>query len=390
MKTLVLWLDAFNEECIDPRETPYLYSLVQKFGVGKHKQIFGYSSVPASFMTGFYPKSHNQFTIYWHDPLAGIKDPLLNLLPSKIASYYFNLSRFFRGEDFFTPLMKTNRSFFSLAQKKYYHHHNALPVPTLFNHLDKKKKSFLAYNWPLLATNKRSRLTYFVKNNDKSKTNKFLSFIEKGRLNFYFLHLWDLDTVGHQFGLKSKKAKKILKQQDRLAKKIISYFSLKKDLILIWSDHGMLPVKGFVNLQEDLPENGDGFFYFLDSTMARFWFKNKAVKRRILEILSNIKEGHLLTTSEQKKFRIDFDHQKYGEEIFLLNPGFVLKPNFFQGEEMVKGMHGYDLSDRDEWGIFILNRDCRKSAETVDFLPTLLQELNLKITYPIEGKSLLS
>jgi len=388
MKTLILWLDALKKEDITPKETPFLYSFGQKYGIGRHKQVFGYNSVPASFMTGVYPKTHNQFTLYWYDPLQTTKNPLLNLFPPKIVSYYFNLQRFIKGEDFFAPLIRSGQAVFSLAQKKFYHHQNALAVPTLFNLLDKKGFHFLAYNWPLLATNNGSKLTPFVKGNDGSKAGKFLSLIKNQSFDLYFLHLWDLDKAGHCFGPRAEETKKVLRQQDYLAEKIINHFSLEKDLILIWSDHGMVEVKGFVDLQEYLPENGKGFLYFLDSTMARFWFKDRGVKKRVMKALSGIKKGHFLTVDELEKFKVDFSHQKYGEEIFLLKQGFVFRPNFFQGKGLVKGMHGYDLSDSNEWGMFILNRDCRKPAKTVDFLPTILAALNLKTSFSFDGQSL--
>lgn len=373
MKTLILFLDAISPDKITKESTPFLYALSQKYNLGTHYPVFGFSSIPASFMTGRYPETHGQFTLYWHDPPRGIKDPLLDFLPSNIASYYFNLRRFLKGEDFLAPLAKSDRAFFSLAQKRFHHHKNALPVPTLFNILDEKGLRFLVYHWPLLATEEKSRMTPFVRNSDESRVNKFLSFTRNKEFDLYFLHLWDVDKTGHRFGPQAEETKGVLRQQDRLAEKIVERFSLQEDLILIWSDHGMVEVKGFVNLKERLPKNGDGVFYFLDSTMARFWFKDGAVRKRVLETLSNVKEGHLLTADEKKKFKIDFDHQKYGEGIFLLDPGFVFRPNFFHKEGAVKGMHGYDLSDEAERGFFILNRDCQPFAETVDFLPIILK-----------------
>lgn len=386
-KTLVLWLDAFRKDYLNNQDTPFLYSLTREFNIGDLKPVLGYTSIGASFFTGVYPNKHDQFTIYVYGGKT-IKNRLLKCLPAPMDLYYLNLSRYFVGNDFFVPLIPHKYlSKFTISQNKFYHHEDALKVNTFFGLLRKNKLRFIGYNYPLIATNNGSKLTILTKSNDKERTNRFLKLCKK-QYDFYFLHLWDLDKYGHILGPDSSALKRKIREQDELTRKIINNFDLENDNIILWSDHGMLEVNGTVNLVSKLPKCGDDYIYFLDSTMARCWFSNEKIRQEVIAIFNEIKGGHLLSEREKKIFHIDFLHNKYGDEIFLLDPGKLLIPNFFQ-RLPVKGMHGYDLSNNDEHGFFFINRKTKNHCEVIDLFPTILEMMRIRIDYPIDGKSIL-
>lgn len=350
MKTLILWIDAINKNFITEETMPFLSNLVEKYGVGELKQSFGYTSIAASFYTGLHPNKHNQFTLYKRG-----RSGLLKVLPKKIASF--------------------------LSQKRYYRE-NSLGVKSIFDYLRENNLRFLYYNWPIIVSDK-IRLS-FNRNNDKSKVDKFLKLCKRD-YDIYFLHLWDMDKCGHKYGTNSLNYKLKLREQDYLIKKVLSKFDLENDNIVIWSDHGMVNVNKTLDLESQLP-NKKGYSYFLDSTMGRFWFENEKIKEEILDILKKVEDGHLLTEKEKKDWHIDL-LKGYGDKIFLVNPGVIIIPNFFQNN-MARGMHGYNLSNKNELGIFIINKKVKNKGEMVDLLPTILDLIKIKYN-KLDGKSLL-
>ena len=386
MKTLILWIDAFRYDYLSEDVTPFLFSLVTRFGSGSLEPVFGYTSIGASFFTGLSPDKHDQLAIYRYGNKP-IRNWLLNFLPPSLGNIYFNLFRYLKQDDnpvYLIPYKYAKH--FSLSQNKYYHHPDALPVKTIFDVFRDQGISFLLYNWPLLADSDGTRLTLNTKANDEERTSTFIRLLKKQH-DVYILHLWDIDKYGHHYGPGSPELTAKIREQDELIRIIVAEFSLASDNIVIWSDHGMLNVHKHLNIESKLPRFRDGYIYFLDSTMARFWFFNEGKRDEIIRILDDIGYGHRLTDDEKKGFRIDFGHTRYGEEIFVVNPGVLLYPNFFQ-KQPVKGMHGYDLSDRGEWGFFIVNHKTKPSGTVMDLLPTILQMMHIDVEQG-EGQNLL-
>lgn len=380
-KTLILWIDAINKSFITKQDMPFLHSLANKYGVGELKQCFGYSSIAASFFTGLYPNKHGQFVLYKKGDNKN--NVLLKLLPRGIASYYFNLKKYISHDDFTAPLI--NKKGFVLAQNKQYYHKDALNAKTLFDFLKENDIKYLYYQWPIVADSNKTQLS-FCRNSDKSRVNKFLKLCNKD-YDIFFLHLWNMDKCGHKYGPEDSNYKLKLREQDDLIRKVIDKFDLNKDNVVIWSDHGMIEVNKSINIESRLPKK-EGYSYFLDSTMARFWFDNDEIKKEITNILKNIKEGHLLSKEKKEEYKINFLHNEYGDEVFLLKPGMIILPNFFQ-DSLIKGMHGYDLTNKKEYGITIINKKFKKNINIVDLLPTILNILEIKTEDKFDGKSIL-
>ena len=281
--------------------------------------------------------------------------------------------------------------YFTTMQKKHFYQKGAVNAKTIFDIFLESRIRYLFYDFPLIVENGKSKLHYTLKNNDKNRKDKFLSLIKKDK-DFYYIHLIDTDSCAHTYGPHAKEMKKTLKKTDRFIQEILLNFDLERDNILIWSDHGMVEVKKSVDLTSKLPKFGEGYIYFLDSTMARFWFFNESKKKEVLSILKNQKDGKLLSKKDKKILKADFKNNFYGDEIFLMDSGVLLYPNFFN-DSLVKGMHGYDLSDENEKTIFLTNKNSADNGNTEDLFPTLLKLMGLENQakkLKIDGESLVS
>jgi hypothetical protein len=113
-----------------------------------------------------------------------------------------------------------------------------------------------------------------------------------------------------------------------------------------------------------------------DSTMARFWFFNESARRKVAGVLSEVYYGRILSAEELKLLGIWFPDGRYGELIFLLNPGVILSRSDFNGSSWTPvGMHGYDPGDPWSDAIFLSNRQPRAPMRTIADVRQFLREV---------------
>jgi hypothetical protein len=141
-----------------------------------------------------------------------------------------------------------------------------------------------------------------------------------------YRYIKDLDSAGHKYGINSPEMIEAIKKVDREISKI------KFDIIL--SDHGMEDIKKIISV----PSTED---CFIDSDMARYWGEKPQF---------DSKDGKW----------IQWNDKKYGDYIFLVNSGNLIMPNYWQGKNPVKAMHGYDGKGKEMRAIYILNKEGNK------------------------------
>ena len=208
-----------------------------------------------------------------------------------------------------------------------------------------------------------------------------------GRERFGYVHLQALDGCGHRFGPGSPELRDAVRVIDALAADLVEGLRRKFDGIdlLVFGDHGMVAVTRTIDLAavlRALPCRAPSdFCYFLDSTMARFWFSSSRARRIVLDALSSVDGGRVLTPNDLVSFHIARCDARNGEAYFLAEPGVVIHPCFFQrqDDEPPRGMHGYDPDCGDNLGVLILHSDTLDPpAGTVD--ATALYDLMRQMT----------
>ena len=148
----------------------------------------------------------------------------------------------------------------------------------------------------------------------------------------------------------------------------------------VLSDHGMTPVRRQFDLVGEIESlqlrmPGD-YLAVYDSTMARFWFFHDQARRMIQEKLDRAQCGHVLAEDELRRLGVLFEDQRFGETIFLLDPGWLFSRSDFNGTAWFPaGMHGYHPEeDRYSDAIFLSNRAPGCPMETIkDVYPCMWQ-----------------
>jgi hypothetical protein len=122
----------------------------------------------------------------------------------------------------------------------------------------------------------------------------------------------------------------------------------------------MTPVEHRYDLVTQVEKLGlrqpEDYLAVYDSTMARYWFFNETAKKQVVDLLIEVKQGHFLSDHELKELGILFDDRRYGELIFLMDPGWLLTRSDFHGSWMPIGMHGYHPDDPYSDAVFLSNQ----------------------------------
>ena len=229
---------------------------------------------------------------------------------------------------------------------------------TVFNKLKSKDKKYLYVGEPFISGKLEN-----VREN--------LSTSELDNNNIFFIYITDLDTIGHEFGGNSKEYSQQLSKTINYLEEIAVYLK-RKSLIyefLIFGDHGMVDIKRTINIEKKIKQtnlkiNRD-YMYFLDSTLARFWFRNEQVKQKIKDSISNDKYGSWISNEEKTEYQINFQHDKFGEEIWWASGGTLISPNFWQGTNFIKGMHGYKDEVKENNTMVLYKKDDNLSYDAI-------------------------
>lgn len=197
-----------------------------------------------------------------------------------------------------------------------------------------------------------------VKGTDEERLVRLQEKIKNKNLKDFTLLYIGKGEVAHETGTDDKFFHKILYKYDKVLRDIYKLLVDNygdKFIFVFLGDHGMVNVKKYINptrIIKDLQKIfhlvcGEDFVYFVDSTCLRFWFREKSVITDANTIiLKHI--GDYVDNSVDTKL-ID---SSYGDLIYIVKPGVMFFPDFFNLKKK-KGMHGYQNTISDQWGICI-------------------------------------
>ncbi len=199
------------------------------------------------------------------------------------------------------------------------------------------------------------------------------------RANFYFLYLSELDNFLH---FHCEDHNEVAQRLDWYGNSLRSLFELARRIdpegsFSVFSDHGMTPVSNRHDLAGAVEGLGfrmpQDYLAVYDSTMARFWFFNEQARREITRRLDEQPYGKLLSDEELGDMGTLFADRRFGEVVYLLDPGCLISRSDFNGAGWApKGMHGYHPDDPYSDAIFLTNRTPRFPMHSIaDIYPQL-------------------
>jgi len=359
-------IDALGWEIIKGREflndlLPYRKPL---------RTVLGYSSgaIP-SILTGKTPAEHGQWNLVYYDPEGSPfrRFKLLALLPDKMLN-----NRVARKliKEFGRRVLKLGHCFeccvnpkllpwFNWVEKRNIYAPDGIEgCPSIFDELAKARVPHRIYSYHHLR--------------DGEIFAQALRDLQSREAIFYFVYLSELDGFLHNHRQeKGFVDEKLAWYGTRLRDLFTSAREIDPELeFTILSDHGMTPVHHHFDLVREIKtlrfSTPNDYLAVYDSTMARFWFFNDTARREIIDRLRTVQCGRILPDGELKQMGIFFSDQRYGELVFLLQPGWLISESGFNGSSwMPSGMHGYHPDDINSDGIFLTNRKSPGTIETI-------------------------
>ena len=400
---VMMLIDAFSNDYLSKEDTPFLYSMANN---GYHYQIdslFAYRGIEATIFSGVSPNIHKIWTEFClksdvtnekkekmkysiFKKVITIVDAISNDRLSGVSRYVYH-KYILRSGMHMTNLIPVDISEHFETSQPYIFKPNALgEIPTLFDIFRENNNNFIFLAAPITK-------------GDNDALNKTLYTINKENYNFWFMKFGSLDPLGHKFGPRSEELKKGLKRVDFMVEQVVDKFQAKyrDPIFIILSDHGMTEVKKTINVMHELEglnlSMPKDYIMFLDSTMARFWFFNQKARIKIMDKLSDIQDGYILDNSNLEQLGIDKVGYRYGEEIFALEEGYTISPDFFRRGSPPKGMHGHAFESDNPILIISspkIDLKRRKKVRFVDLVPTVLDLMGLHISHLCGGSSLLA
>jgi predicted AlkP superfamily pyrophosphatase or phosphodiesterase len=205
--------------------------------------------------------------------------------------------------------------------------------------------------------------------------------IESGDAHFFFLYLSEMDHFLHAQCDDPEPVAERVAWYDQQLRKVFEVAARKDPnmTFTVISDHGMTPVHSKYDLVGKIEALGfsmpKDYLAVYDSTMARYWFFNDNARKAILSELKQTSCGRVVEDPELERLGILFPDRRYGELVFLLDPGWLLATSDFNGNGWHPvGMHGYHPSDSHSSAIFLSNQHPRHQVSTIaDIYPCLAE-----------------
>jgi Type I phosphodiesterase / nucleotide pyrophosphatase len=381
---LYVLVDAVRHDYVEPARTPCLARLGAERGLSRMRPLLGYSdSIRAAIFTGLYPDQSGYWMEYCFRPGATPLAPYAQLAPlDRVPS---DLAR--RGLKFALSKTVVRRT----ARRHGYEHLSLRHLP--FRALDR-------FDWTLRrsmsAPGALGTPTLFDRLSDagipwsyldasKLGTRRLLAAIDTlpRDTRFLFVYLHHVDMASHLFGIDSRLFERTLTRTDALVGTVLERARARLGTIepVVFSDHGMSRVDRIVSYPSLWRHPGfpERFCFALDATMVRLWFEDgpPALRDEVRGIVQAGVPGRFLVAEERRRLHLDFAERLYGDEIFLLEPGTAIFPNF-HSLLRPKAMHAYHPDDPEQHGIAIGLGQMGETAELVALAPHALGALDIE------------
>lgn len=371
---LCFLIDAFRHDYLDPRETPFLAELGSVGTARPLRTILGYSdSIRATVFTGAYPDELGYWMEYRFRPDADPFRPFSSLgamdrFPSDLALRALKLgasrtvmprlarSRGYESLDLRHIPFGAMR-FFDYTLRRPMTSYGSLAMPTIFDRLTDAGRS-----WSYLDSSKVG---------DRGISDGLGAADPDTALIFVYLH--HVDMASHLHGIDSPRFHSVLRQTDDRIRRITS--SVRRRFgdvdVLLFSDHGMSRARAFRSLPElrRHPGFGRSFCFALDATMVRLWYLDDRdlVRTELRAIVSSKLPGKFLEREDRRALHLDFSGRDYGDDVFLVDPGVIVFPNF-HSYLRPKAMHAYHPGDPDQRGILVVSHGALDLGEEAGLL----------------------
>jgi len=210
---------------------------------------------------------------------------------------------------------------------------------------------------------------------------------------FVFMHIGDLDAIGHRYGPHSPPLRAALRRVDNALARLIEILNHKLGPVhsIIFGDHGMSSVHTHLDVWSKLSNSGirlgEDVLMFLDSTLVRIWLKRAAAEKQVREALAPVLGLRLLDESDRIDLSIQWTHDKFGHLIYQAEEGYIVHPSFYADRVAPLGMHGYGPDASQDRAALILSPEMGPIVDGAN-LPASPSGISMSSVYHLAVRAL--
>ena len=346
--TVVILIDALGYELAEGFSPAGLEQRVRL------RSILGFSQAAlTTILTGCDPQDHGLWMMY---SFAGKSSPFswLKYLPGSISSKRLLLRNAIRWK---LDRLDGLRSYYSLyevprsvlpnldlpSKERMFGPGGAGKTTNIFDHLKRTGEKWRVWDYRVDESLAFDELEHELKTAHEG---------------FYMLYTAGLDSTMHRHGAHGEQVERKLSwYRERIERITRAHPGVR---IMVLGDHGMCEVTGSIDLIPLVDSLGPGtcagFIPFYDSTMARFRVLSERAGRELEGLLSGIDGGELLDRNSLERLGVFFQDGRFGDVIFLTDPGTIIVPSFMSSEP-IAAMHGYDPAAGCMYAVMLTNFD---------------------------------
>jgi predicted AlkP superfamily pyrophosphatase or phosphodiesterase len=398
-KLLFCYVDGIDLRRIDQTQAPFVFDML------KSKQCVRIASPPSAdslptLLTGTYPSEHGMFGVKLkpnsaQSLLARIVDQIPDILTTTTQCIFQAVT----GSYDLPAIPPKRRRRFEILRtqqnKKYRKTENLLQFGGL--------KSCLGAVGIERCNYQYSRTSDPLKD--------LIENIGSGEYIFEFVHFYGFDLLQRWNIDDVKQTKAVYAGYDKFVRSLYEKCKNNKITLLLFSDHGYDQITGYIDLFHELKKlnlSQEEYRYFVELSMARFWFFSDTARERIVEMLQGIPNSRYFSWKDLREFNISFNDPQYGEAFIFTCPGFAFFPHEFyqpvanlylgiidarQRSRLHNARHRGDHTllpyfETAKGFMLVLNKDyesCKKEIDLIDVAPTILELLGVEKPNTMSG-----
>jgi len=162
-----------------------------------------------------------------------------------------------------------------------------------------------------------------------------------------FWHVAGIDAILTRRGASSSALRARIAWLDHRLRSMHDIARAKYDRVdlVVFSDSGVVPIVTSYDLRRRIQDTRlqpyADYIAVYEPTMARFWFTSPSCEATVHRILASLPCGRVMEKDELIREGCWFDDRRFGEVIFVANPGIVFTPNHIQRDSPVtaRGYH---------------------------------------------------
>jgi hypothetical protein len=158
--------------------------------------------------------------------------------------------------------------------------------------------------------------------------------LEEGEVEFAFVRYAPLAEAIEAYGTGSPEVTETVRRCEEAIRRLLA--SARKGYervdLFVFSDRGAVEITDTCDVMARVASLdlrfGRHYTAFYEPTLARFWFHEPGAREAIEEALRAEGRGRILTEEDLERYGCRFAEARYGELLYLMNPGVLLHPNF--------------------------------------------------------------